>query len=251
MALIKSQQEIEKIALAGAILRKTLDILQRETKEDVTLTALDRLARKIIEENGGEPAFLNYRPEGALKPYPATICASLNDIVVHGIPKAYRLKSGDVISIDCGVRYQGYYADAAFTVGVATISPVAQKLIAVTYGALERGIKAARAGNTIGDIGQAIGSYVRKNRFHVVRGLTGHGVGTALHEDPSVYNEGERGKGMKLVPGMTLALEPMIAIGTSRVEQLDDDSYATADGSLAAHFEHTIVITQRGPKILT
>lgn len=251
MALIKTPEEIAKIAKAGAILRKTLDILEQETKEGVTLTALDRLARKIIEENGAEPAFLNYRPEGAAKPYPATICASLNDVVVHGVPKAYKLKSGDVISIDCGARYQGYYADAAFTVAIGKVPAHISKLIAVTKTALEKGIKAAQAGNRIGDIGYAIGSYIKKNKFKVIKGLTGHGVGTMLHEEPSVYNEGERGKGSKLTPGMVIAIEPMVAVGTGYVEQLSDDSYATVDGSTAAHFEKTILITEKGPKILT
>ncbi len=251
MALVKTAEEIGKIEIAGKILKKTIDILREETKEGVTLTALDRLAKRIIEENGGEPAFLNYRPEGAARPYPSTICASPNDIVVHGVPVARKIKSGDVISIDCGVRYQGYYADAAFTVGVGRISPQIRKLIAVTREALELGIKAARPGNTVGHIGSAIGIHVRKNGFKVVRGLTGHGVGTRLHEEPTVYNEGERGTGIMLQAGMTIAIEPMVAIGTSRVEQLHDDSYATADGSIAAHFEKTIVITEKGPRILT
>lgn len=251
MGLIKTPEEIAKIEMAGKILKKAIDILRAETKEGVTLTALDRLARKIIEENGGEPAFLNYRPEGAVRPFPATICASPNDVVVHGVPIARKIKSGDLISIDCGVRYQGYYADAAFTVGVGRISPESRKLITVTREALELGIAAARVGNTVGHIGSAIGMHIRKNGFKVIRGLTGHGVGTMLHEEPTIYNEGERGTGMKLQAGMTIAIEPMVAIGTSRVEQLHDDSYATADGSLSAHFEKTIVITAKGPRILT
>lgn len=251
MALIKTPAEIETIARAGAILRHTLTVLAQEVKPGVTLTALDRLAKKIIETNGGEPAFLNYHPEGAAKPFPATICTSVNEVVVHGVPSPYKLQKGDIITIDAGVRLSGWYSDAAITVAVGAIPPKTQKLIKVTAMALEKGIAAAKAGNTVGDIGYAIGSFVKANGFQVIRGLTGHGVGTDLHEEPSVFNEGERGAGMKLVPGMVIAIEPMVAIGTSRVVQLADDGYATADGSLSAHFEKTIAITENGARILT
>ncbi len=249
--LIKTSAEIETIARAGKILRHALDLLTPEVKPGVTLAALDRLAKKIIETNGGEPAFLGYLPEGAHKPYPATLCTSVNDVVVHGVPSAYKIKKGDVVSIDCGVKIDGWYSDAAITVVVGAATPKIRKLVAVTEQALELGIEAAQVGNTIGDIGHAIGSHIKANGLHVVQGLTGHGIGTALHEDPNVFNDGKPGTGMMLQPGMVIAIEPMVAIGTGRVEQLPDDSFATADGSISAHFEKTIAITSDGPRILT
>lgn len=251
MALVKSQAEIETIAKAGAILRTVLDELKKEIKPGVTLLQLDAMARKMIEAAGGKPAFLGYKPEGAARPYPATLCTSVNEVVVHGTPTDYALKNGDVISIDCGVIINGWYSDAAFTAAVGTVSPKIQKLIGITQEALELGIEAAQAGNTIGDIGNAIGSFVKKNGLYVVSGLTGHGVGKQLHEEPSIFNEGKAGTGAKLVPGMVIAIEPMVALGTNQIEQLPDDSYATRDGSIAAHFEKTIAITKDGPHVLT
>ena len=249
--LIKTPEEIATIAAAGKILRGTLDRLAQEAKAGVTLAALDRLAEKMIRANGGIPAFKGYHPHGADKPFPATICASVNEIVVHGVPTAYKLKDGDVLSIDCGVKINGWYSDAAITVAIGTVSPKVHKLITVTEMALERGIAAAQPGNTVGDIGHAVGSFVKVNKFFVIKGLTGHGVGTDLHEDPSVYNEGEPGNGITLQPGMVIAIEPMVAMGTARVEQRADDSFCTSDGSLSAHFEKTIAITENGPRVLT
>lgn len=251
MALIKTEREIEIIARAGKILRSVLDELVSAAKPGVALTALDQLAEKLIRAQGGEPAFLHYQPHGASHPYPASICTSVNDVVVHGVPSPYVLKKGDVVSIDCGVKLQGYYSDAAVTVAVGAVPAKLRRLISVTEEALERGIAAATAGNTIGDIGHTIGSFVKANGLHIVKGLTGHGVGTSLHEEPSVFNEGQSGTGMKLKPGMVLAIEPMVAIGTSTVEQLPDESYATIDKSIAAHFEKTIVITEGEARILT
>ena len=251
MSLIKKPDEIANVAKAGKILSATLKKLSAGAKEGVIISSLDEMAREFIEKSGGAPAFLNYQPEGADHPYPATICASLNDVIVHGVPTNRKLKNGDIFSIDCGVRYGGYCADAAITVAIGKTKPEVQKLIKVTREALMLGIKAAKPGNTLGDIGHAIGSHAKKNKLKVVRGLTGHGIGTHLHEDPSIFNEGTPGKGMKLAVGMTLALEPMFAIGSANVIQLDDESYATEDGSMSAHFEHTIVITEKGAKILT
>ncbi len=251
MALIKSSTEIEKIAKAGAILAMTLKRIKAVAKEGVIISALDELARSLIEDAGGKPAFLNYRPEGATRPYPATLCVSPNDVVVHGVPSKRVIKDSDLISIDCGVIYEGYYADAAITIPIGNISKQDKKLIEVTEQALVRGIKAAKPGNTLGDIGYAIGDFVQKKGFYVAEGLTGHGIGTKLHEDPSVFNEGRPGKGMKLVPGMVLALEPMVIVGTSEVVQLADESYGSANRKNSAHFEHTIVITEKGNKILT
>jgi len=251
MVLIKTVDQIAKIARAGKILRATLKLVAKEAKPGVTLTALDRLAEKMIIKNGGKPAFLGYRPHGAKVGYPATLCTSVNEIVVHGVPTSYKLKSGDLLSIDCGVIIDGWYSDAAVTIGVGKITPIAKKLIKVTEIALEKGIAAARAGNTVGDIGHAIGGFVKLNKMFTIKGLTGHGIGTALHEDPSIFNEGNPGEGMKLQPGMVIAIEPMVALGTGRVKQLSDDSFVMADGSLSAHFEKTIAITTKGPKILT
>lgn len=251
MALVKSEKEIALMAQAGAILRTTLDTLQKEVRVGVSLLELDTRARELIISAGGEPAFLGYKPAGARHPYPATLCTSVNNVIVHGVPNEYILKSGDIVSIDCGVKVKGYYSDAAFTVALEPVNPRVKKMVAVTEEALAHGIEAAQSGATVGDIGHAIGSFVKKNGFYVVHGLTGHGIGTRLHEDPSIFNEGRPGSGPKLVPGMVIAIEPMVALGTNEIRQLADESYGTADGSLSAHFEKTIAITLDGPRILT
>lgn len=251
MALVKSEKEIALMAQAGAILRTTLDTLQKEVRVGVSLLELDARARELIIGAGGEPAFLGYKPAGARHPYPATLCTSVNNVIVHGVPNEYILKSGDIVSIDCGVKVKGYYSDAAFTVALEPVNPRVKKMVAVTEEALAHGIEAAQSGATVGDIGHAIGSFVKKNGFYVVQGLTGHGIGTRLHEDPSIFNEGRPGSGPKLVPGMVIAIEPMVALGTNEIRQLADESYGTADDSLSAHFEKTIAITLDGPRILT
>jgi methionyl aminopeptidase len=175
----------------------------------------------------------------------------LNEVVVHGIPNKYRLKSGDILKLDFGVSYQGFITDSAFTVGVGKISKEAQRLMDVTKHSLMLGIKECRPGKTLGDIGWAINDYVTKNGFKVVKGLCGHGVGLELHEEPSVFNEGQKNIGLELKPGMILALEPMVSAGDPYIVQTDQESYATRDGSLSAHFEHTVLITEREPEILT
>ncbi len=251
MALVKSQPEIETMARAGAILRTVLDTLKAEIRPGLSLLELDKRARQLIEAAGGKPAFLGYKPSGATRPYPATLCTSVNNVVVHGIPTSYALRAGDIVSIDCGVKINGWYSDAAFTVAVGEVSPQLKKLISVTEEALQRGIDAAQHGNTVGDIGNAVGSFIKKQGLYVVKGLTGHGIGTNLHEEPSIFNEGKPGTGPKLVPGMVIAIEPMVAIGTNEIVQLADESYGTKDGSIAAHFEKTIAITKEGPRILT
>lgn len=251
MITIKTQNEINKIKKAGQILAAVAAEVKKSAKEGVALIELDELANQLIKKAGAKPAFLGYRPYGAKRPYPRTICASINDEVVHGIPTAYKLKSGDLLKLDFGVIYEGYYADAAWTIGIGQISPLAQKLIKTTEEALYQGIDAAIAGNTLGDIGYAISNYVKKNGLKVIQGLTGHGIGKALHEEPEVYNEGQKGKGIKLEPGMVLAIEPMVSAGSPYIIQRTDDSFVTEDGSLAAHFEHTVAITERGSEILT
>ncbi len=251
MVTLKTKEEIDKIRKAGAILAKVAKVIIARAEEGVALKFLDQLAQELIQKAGGRPAFLGYRPYGAKKPYPCSICASVNEIIVHGIPASYKLVSGDILKLDFGVIYDGYYADAAWTVGIGNIDPEARKLINATEKSLYAGIKEAKPGNTLGDIGWAIKNCVSKFGFSVVEGLTGHGIGKELHEDPSVFNNGQKGKGMELSEGLVLAIEPMVSAGTSKTLILKDDSFATADGSLSAHFEHTVAITVRGPEILT
>jgi len=236
---------------SGLILASVLELLKDTARVGVKLSHLDELARRLIEEAGGKPAFLGYRPEGALKPYPASICTSVNETLVHGLPTNYILKSGDVLKLDAGVNYKGYFTDAAITVPMGEVSSEAKKLIQTTKEALEKGIEACVPGNRSGDIGHAIESVVKKHGFAVIQNLTGHGVGFALHEEPDIYNFGEKGKGIVLEPGMVLAIEPMVAVKSSRVLQKEDDSFVTEKGDLSAHFEHTVAITEKGPEILT
>ncbi|MEK7554567.1 MAG: type I methionyl aminopeptidase [Patescibacteria group bacterium] len=251
MALVKSVVEIQNMRRAGAMLARALAEVSAQVKEGMQLVELDRIAHDAIKQQGGEPAFLNYQPAGATRGFPATICASLNDVVVHGVPTRRELKYGDVLKIDLGTKYQGYYADAAITISIGKPTPEVQNLIHVTREALQMGIRAAIPGGTLGDIGYAIESCVRAGKLNVVKGLTGHFIGTELHEDPSVPNEGRPGKGMKLVPGMVCAIEPMVSMGSPKVIQQNDEGYRTSDGSISAHFEHTVLVTENGPEILT
>lgn len=249
--LLKTKDEIEKIRQAGKILAQVAKTILAQAEIGANLKSLDRLARELIIKAGGRPAFLNYQPYGADKPYAFSICTSLNDVVVHGTPKDYKLKDGDILKLDFGVDYQGYKADAAWTIGIGKISEQAQKLLRVTEKALFDGIKAANAGKHLGDIGNAISGTVKQHGFSVVDGLTGHGIGKELHEDPSVFNEGKKGSGPILKEGLVIAIEPMVSAGSPGIVQIKDESYATADGSLAAHFEHTIALTENGTEILT
>ncbi len=249
--MIKTPEQIKMIRVAGKILASVAKQVKAEVKEGISLKELDAMTKKLIESAGAEPTFLNYQPYGAEKPFPASICASVNEVVVHGVPTNYKLKSGDIVSLDFGVTYNGHIADSAFTVGVGKISKEARELIETTYHSLALGIKECKAGKTLGDIGWAINDYVTKRKLKVVKGLSGHGVGLELHEDPPVFNEGQKNTGLKLKPGMVLALEPMVSAGDPYITQLSDDSYATRDKSLAAHFEHTVLITEKGPEILT
>ncbi len=251
MVNLYSKKEIEKISVAGKILAEISQILKKETKVGTILKDLDRLAFRLIKKAGAEPAFLGYRPNGAHKPYQATICASVNDVIVHGLPSDYRLKSGDVLKIDFGVKYQGFHSDAAFTVGIGKVAPEAEKLIKATRIALEEAIKIAKPGNFLGDIGWQIEKTAKKFGFKVIKELTGHGIGRDLHEDPVIYNFGKRGKGIELKQGMVLAIEPMFSVGSDKIIQKSDESWATTDGSLSAHFEHTVVITEKDPVALT
>lgn len=249
--MIKTEAQIKKIRIAGKILASVAAEIRKLARAGVSLKELDASARKLIQDAGAQPTFLGYQPYGAAKPFPASMCASLNEVVVHGIPNEYKLRSGDLLKLDFGVTYEGYIADGAFTIGVGTISEEAQRLIEVTKNALTIGIKECKAGKTLGDIGWAINHYVTKHGFKVVKGLTGHGVGIELHEDPPVFNEGQKNTGLALKAGMVLALEPMVSAGDPYILQLPDDSYATRDKSLSAHFEHTVLITSSKPEILT
>lgn len=251
MIQLKTPEEIRLMAEGGAILRRIQAELERSAKEGVRLKELDLLAKRLMEEAGGTPSFLNYTPAWAETAYPASICASVNDIVVHGIPDAYRLRNGDVLKIDLGLKYKGFHTDTATTVGVGEISTEAKNLIAVTRDSLTLAIDQCMVGNAVGDIGFAINSYVRKQGMHVAKGLTGHGIGKHLHEDPVVYNEGKPGAGMKLIPGMVIAIEPMVTVGSGAMKELPDGSFRTAERAISAHFEHTVAITAEGPIILT
>ena len=251
MVRLYTPAEIEKIARSGAILARTLAMAKKEIAIGVSLKHLDTVAREYIRREGAEPAFLNYQPHGADRPYMASICASVNDVIVHGFPTEYKIKSGDVLKIDAGVLLDGMYSDSAFTVIVGKGTIKAQNLITATRKALEEAIKAATPGNHIGDIGYAVEKTAKRYGVKIVQGLTGHGVGYGLHEDPYVYNYGNKGEGMLLKPGMVLAIEPMLCTGRGQVKQLKDESWAMVDGGLSAQFEHTIAITERGPKIMT
>jgi len=249
--ILKTSAEIDTMAEGGRRLATVLATLRSEVRAGVTTFELDRRAEELIRAGGDVPSFLNYSPGGAKKPYPFTLCTSVNDGVVHGQPSERPLEDGDLLKLDLGLKHGGFHLDAAVTVPVGTISAEARRLAAATEEALYVGIKQARPGRTLGDIGAAVQEVVERNGFSVVTALTGHGIGRELHEDPSVLNVGKPGEGEELVAGMVIAIEPMVAFGKGAVKQLKDDSFATADGSLAAHFEHTVAITERGPKILT
>jgi len=244
---IKSPREIELMRKAGEILAATHEELRKAIKPGMSTLDIDRLGEKIIRSYGCIPSFKNYNG------YPASICVSVNDEVVHGIPNRRRiLKEGDIVSLDAGVIYKGYHSDAARTWAVGEISPEAQKLIDVTEQSFFEGIKFAKAGNHLNDICAAIQSYAESFGYGVVRDLVGHGIGTHLHEDPEVPNFAMKRKGILLRPGMTLAIEPMINMGRPEVVWLDDDwTVVSEDHSLSAHYENTVLITEGEPEILS
>ena len=254
MITIKKPEEIAILREGG---KRHAEILRRvvaAVAPGATAFSLNALAEKLIKENGDEAAFLGYTPKGAKRPYPASLCVSVNDEVVHSIPneKEKILKEGDIVSLDLGLRHNGLITDAAITVPVGKIDAAAEKLIETTKKALTIGIVAARGNGHIGDIGEAIEKFVRPFGYGIVRDLAGHGVGYAVHEPPFVPNFGKKGKGKKLLPGMVLAIEPMLNEGTEKVILTDDDyTYRTADGKRSVHFEHTIVITDSGAEVLT
>lgn len=249
---IKSKKDISLLKISGRILKDTLDEVVANAIPDVKLKFLDQLAFDIISSYGAKPSFLGYQPEGAKKAFPASICASLGSVVVHGVPSNRTLEEGDVLKIDIGVDYQGYFTDAACTVimGGKKMSAV-KKLVKATEEALYAGIKEIKPGNRLGDIGFAISNVAHKYGVSVIEGLAGHGVGFAPHEDPLVFNTGNKGTGMLLEEGMVITLEPMFSLGSPQVFELPDGSFKTVDNSITAHFEHTIAVIRSGNMILT
>jgi methionyl aminopeptidase len=247
--LIKNKSEIETMRTAGKVNALVLKTVREMIRPGIATQDLDDVAYEIIQENGGKPAFKNYPGP---YPYPATLTISINEELVHGIPGKRKLKEGDIVSVDCGTVLDGFVADSAFSMGVGTISAEAQKLLDVTEKALFIGIEKMRPGNRVGDVSAAIQDYVEANNFHVPREYTGHGVGRKMHEGPLVPNFGVSGRGVTLRPGITVALEPMVLKGTHRTRVLDDQwTVVSADGSLTAHFEHSVAVTEEEPIILT
>jgi methionyl aminopeptidase len=246
MVLLKTKSEIETMRKANQIVARVLERLSCEALPGVTTLSLDRLAESMCREAGAEPAFKGYRG------YPFSLCASVNEQVVHGFPNERPLAEGDILGMDFGVRFQGFYGDSAVTVAIGQISDTASRLMEITRQSLRNGIAAARVGNRLFDIGYAVQKTVEAAGFSVVRQFVGHGIGREMHEEPQIPNFGRAGEGLRLRAGMTLAIEPMVNAGGYEVEILDDGWTAvTRDGSLSAHFEHTIAITENGPVILS
>ena len=246
MVSIKNSRELSSMREACHISARALQLAGEAVQPGVTTGEIDRLVRKYIESEGATPSFLGYGG------FPGSACISVNDEVIHGIPGKRVIHAGDIVSVDVGAHFNGYHGDNAATFGAGDISPEAQALMDATRESLQEGIRAAKAGNRIGDIGAAVQRYVEVRGYSVVRQFVGHGVGTNLHEDPSVPNFGTLGRGPRLLPGMTIAIEPMINQGTCDVRTLKDGwTVVTKDGKLSAHFEHTVAITADGPVILT
>lgn len=246
MIFIKNNQEIDLMRKAGKIVAETLLLVEEKVRPGITTAELDRIAEEFITKHGAKPSFKG------LYGFPASLCISVNEQVVHGIPGGYVLKDGDIISVDCGANINGFHGDAARTFGVGNISEEANKLINVTKESFFKGIEYAKVGNRLTDISHGIQSYVEASGFSVVRDFVGHGIGRVVHEDPEVPNYGQPGRGPKLVEGMALAIEPMVNVGSYKVKTLKDNwTVVTSDGSLSAHYENTIVILPDGPEILT
>jgi methionyl aminopeptidase len=250
---LKSDDEIELMREAGRVVAQALDAIRRQAQVGSTLRELDELAEAVIRDAGGAPLFKHYHPRWSPTPFPGTICASVNDVVVHGIPGDEPLVAGDLVSIDCGARLDGWCGDAAISFVVGTAQPDDLALIDTTERALAAGIAAAQPGSTMGDVGDAIGTVARSAGYGLLANHGGHGIGREMHEAPSVANEGVAHTGMRLHPGLVIALEPMLIAGGGDDYRVDADGWTirTADGSRAAHAEHTIAVTEDGPRILT
>jgi len=247
--VLKSPAEIKLMKEAGHINAMALEEVRKNIRAGMSTAKLDQIAEQVIRDHGATPAFLGYPGP---YPYPATLNTSINEELVHGLPGKRELREGDIFSVDCGTIWQGFVADSAFTVGIGEISAEAQKLIDVTKESLRLGIEKMRPGNHVGDVSAAIQEYVEGHGYHVPREYSGHGVGREMHEGPQVPNYGLAGQGLVLRPGITIALEPMVLVGTHRTRVLLDQwTVASADGSLTAHFEHSVAVTEGDPLILT
>ncbi|WP_418058054.1 type I methionyl aminopeptidase [Pimelobacter simplex] len=246
---IKSPEQVRSMRTAGLVVGRTLERLRAAVRPGISTGELDALAEQSIREQGGVPSFLGY----GVPPFPASICASVNEQVVHGVPGEQVLAEGDVISIDCGAIVEGWHGDAAITVAVGPVRPEVAELVRVTEESLWRGLAAARIGGRVSDISHAVESYVRgAGAYGIVDGYTGHGIGTSMHMEPDVPNEGRPGRGPRLKRGIALAVEPMVTLGTHDTDVLDDEwTVVTADGTWAAHFEHTFALTDAGVWVLT
>ncbi|MEU0717099.1 type I methionyl aminopeptidase [Streptomyces lavendulocolor] len=253
MVEIKTDASLEAMRATGRVVAKALAAARSAAVPGATLVSLEAVAREVLREAGAASPFLGYRPQWAPVPFPAVLCASVNDAVVHGIPDGYRLRDGDLVSLDCGALLDGWAGDAAVSFTVGRARPADTRLIATVDEALEAGIAAAVVGNRIGDIAHAVGRVCRAAGYGIPDGFGGHGVGRRMHEDPGVPNEGRPGRGMLLRHGMVLAIEPMVIGGGGDGHRTDDDGWTvrTLDGSRAAHAEHTVAITAGGPRVLT
>ncbi|MCP4901609.1 MAG: type I methionyl aminopeptidase [bacterium] len=246
MIELKSASELETLNRANCVVHRALSAVREAAVPGVSTFELDELAEQIVRDSGGEPAFKGYRG------FPATLCTSINDVIVHGIPsKAARLRSGDILSVDCGVVLDGFYGDAAITVEVGEVGEDAQRLIAITRQCLNDAVQQVRPGGHIGDLGAAVQQRAEPAGYGVVREFVGHGIGRALHEDPQIPNYGVSGRGQLMKPGLVIAIEPMITVGSWRV-RVDDDGWTarTEDGRLAAHFEYSVAVTSDGHRVL-
>jgi len=249
---VKKPQEIKILKEGGHRLALVMAELKKYLKPGQTGDKIDKLARSLILNYGGKPSFLNYKPPWAPEPFPASLCLSKNETVVHGLPnKGLLINSGDIVTLDIGLEYKGLFTDMAETVPIGEVEPRLKYLIRITKEALTKAIKAAKAGNHLGDIGFAIEDWVKKHHLTVIEDLVGHGVGYTVHEEPAIYNWGEPHRGLKLESGMVLAIEPMVTFTNGAVRQLSDGSFVTENGEPAAHFEHTVLVTKKGGLVLT
>jgi methionyl aminopeptidase len=248
----KSNRELTFMRQAGRIVAEVLQVLAENTQPGVTTKDLDRIAEREIRARGGIPSFKNYTPRGTGLVYPASLCVSINNEIVHGIPGKRVIKEGDLVSLDLGAIYEGFHGDSALTVSVGAVSPEHRRLIEVARDSLEAGIEQVQVGNRLGDVGAAIQQHAEKHGYSVVRDYVGHGIGRSLHEDPNVPNYGIPGEGRRLEVGLVLAIEPMVNIGTHETKVMPDKwTVVTDDGRLSAHFEHTVAVTENGPEVFT
>lgn len=249
---MKSDSEIKILQQGGQRLADVLRKIAKATKSGVSANELDKLAFDYITQLGGKPSFLNYQPDFADEPFPNSLCVSVNETIVHGVPKKNIIfKQGDIVSLDLGMEYQGLFTDMAITIGIGKIEPQFKKLIQITKEALQKAILVCKIGNTLGDIGFTIQSHIEKNGLAVIKNLVGHGVGYFPHEEPAVFNFGQPNQGLKLEQGLVIAIEPMVTFKNGAILEKQDGSFVTANGERACHFEHTIAITKKGPIILT